>query len=259
MAHQYMEQLDETVLAAVIGNVGTILTFRVGSVDAEQLAKEFVPTFEEPDLINLAKFNIYLKLMIDGVSSRPFSANTLPPIGRPTGSSDKVIKVSRERYALERDKIEDKIARWSGMEGGTEEDDDPDSEPKPNIFVPDNKKVDKPTGANSGSRKEEAPKQDIPKKQEQKKLGDEDIIIEYDPDMIGKKKEESKPIEKVNNNRNSGSGGGSRPDARGSENKNPSNNKKRRRSKGKDRRPTPVIINNPNERGMSLTSLKKDK
>lgn len=115
MAHQYMEQLDETVLAAVIGNVGTTVTFRVGSTDAEILAKEYAPTFTEEDLINLPKYNIYLKLMIDGVASRPFSAMTLPPIAVRMNSLEKVIKVSRERYAVERSMIEDKIARWSGM------------------------------------------------------------------------------------------------------------------------------------------------
>ncbi len=116
MAHQYMEQLDEEVLAAVVGNVGSILTFRVGSTDADVLTKEFTPTFIETDLINLTKYNIFLKLMIDGVASRPFSALTLPPVGSATDSSDKVIRVSRERYAVQREKIEDKIARWSGME-----------------------------------------------------------------------------------------------------------------------------------------------
>ncbi len=115
MAHQYMEQLDETVLAAVIGNVGTMVTFRVGSSDAEVLAKEFIPTFVEEDLVNLPKYHVYLKLMIDGVASRPFSAMTLPPIGSPTGSMEKVIRVSRERYAVNRNTIEDKIAKWSGM------------------------------------------------------------------------------------------------------------------------------------------------
>ncbi|MBU1613365.1 type IV secretory system conjugative DNA transfer family protein, partial [Patescibacteria group bacterium] len=115
MAHQYMEQLEEEVLAAVIGNVGTIVTFRVGSTDAEILAKEFIPTFVEEDLVNLPKFQIYLKLMIDGVASRPFSAETMPPIGQVTGSAEKVIRVSRERYAVPRERIEDKIARWSGM------------------------------------------------------------------------------------------------------------------------------------------------
>ncbi len=115
MAHQYMEQLDEMVLAAVIGNVGTMVTFRVGSSDAEILAKEFAPTFVEEDLVNLPKYHTYLKLMIDGVASRPFSALTLPPIGSSTASTEKVVRVSRERYAVNRDKIEDKIARWSGM------------------------------------------------------------------------------------------------------------------------------------------------
>lgn len=115
MAHQYMEQLEEEVLAAVIGNVGTTVVFRVGSTDAEILAKEFIPTFIEEDLVNLPKYHVYLKLMIDGVSSRPFSALTLPPIGTNTGSAEKVVRVSRERYAVPRSKIEDKIARWSGM------------------------------------------------------------------------------------------------------------------------------------------------
>ncbi|KKS92994.1 MAG: hypothetical protein UV70_C0019G0006 [Parcubacteria group bacterium GW2011_GWA2_43_13] len=124
MAHQYMEQLDEKVLAAVIGNVGTTVTFRVGSSDAEILAKEFIPTFVEEDLINLPKFQIYLKLMIDGVASRPFSAETLEPIAVPTASTEKVIRVSRERYAVSREKIEDKIMRWSGMVPGAEEDED---------------------------------------------------------------------------------------------------------------------------------------
>ena len=123
MAHQYMEQLDETVLAAVIGNVGTMVTFRVGSTDAEILAKEFVPTFTEEDLVNLPKFQIYLKLMIDGVASKPFSALTLPPIAQRTDSLEKVQRVSRERYSVPKDKIEDKIMRWSGM-GPHEEFDD---------------------------------------------------------------------------------------------------------------------------------------
>ncbi len=127
MAHQYIDQLDEHVRDAVIGNIGSIVTYRIGSTDAEILAKEFAPIFTEEDLINLPKYNVYLKLMIDGVASRPFSAITLPPIGAPTDSLEKVVKVSRERYAAPRDQIEDKIMRWSGMElgaGGGELDED---------------------------------------------------------------------------------------------------------------------------------------
>ena len=118
IAHQYIEQLPEKVVAAVFGNVGTLINFRIGAADAESLVREFTPTFTEEDLVNLPAFNIYLKLMIDGVSSDPFSANTLPPLFDEmiTASADKVIKVSRERYAHSRSVVEDKINRWSGMD-----------------------------------------------------------------------------------------------------------------------------------------------
>ncbi len=129
MAHQYMEQLDEKVLAAVLGNVGTLVTYRVGSTDAAILVKEFTPTFTEEDLVNLPKFNIYLRLMIDGVASKPFSAVTLPPLGSPTGSAEKVVNVSRERYGTPREKIEEKIKRWSGIEIGGLDDDEEIAQP----------------------------------------------------------------------------------------------------------------------------------
>ncbi|MFA5047706.1 MAG: type IV secretion system DNA-binding domain-containing protein [Patescibacteria group bacterium] len=118
IAHQYIEQLPEEVAAAVFGNVGTLVCFRVGASDAELLVKEFTPFFIEDDLVNIPAFQIYLKLMIDGLSSDPFSANTLPPLFEDmfTDSSDRVVKVSRERYAHPRSVIEDKINRWSGMD-----------------------------------------------------------------------------------------------------------------------------------------------
>jgi len=118
MGHQYVAQLEEEVADAVFGNVGTMVTFRVGGADSEELVKEFTPTFLEEDLVNLPKYEVVLKLMIDGVASHPFTATTMPPIGKPTDSAEKVIKVSRERYAKRRNIIEDKILRWSGM--GTE-------------------------------------------------------------------------------------------------------------------------------------------
>lgn len=126
MAHQYVAQLDEVVADAVFGNVGTMVTFRVGGADAEVLVKEFTPTFLEEDIVNLPKFQVLLKLMIDGVASQPFSAMTMPPIGSPTDSFEKVVRVSRERYAKNRLLIEDKIMRWSGMGDGDENDDDDD-------------------------------------------------------------------------------------------------------------------------------------
>lgn len=137
MAHQYVLQLDEVVSAAVFGNVGTIMAFRVGGSDAEVLAKEFAPVFMEEDIVNLAKYHIILKLMIDGVASQPFSAMTMPPIGSPTGVREKVIRVSRERYSQRREGIEEKIIRWSGMGEITDDSIDVDttkekkSEPRP--------------------------------------------------------------------------------------------------------------------------------
>ena len=116
MAHQYIEQLDDYTRAAVFGNVGTIIAFRVGGEDAEFLAKEFNPRFDELDLVNLSKYQIYLKLMIDGVASEPFSATTLPPVPEPADWKEnlaKVIKVSRERYSTKKEVIEEKIMRWS--------------------------------------------------------------------------------------------------------------------------------------------------
>jgi len=114
IAHQYIEQLDEKVRAAVFGNVGTIMAFRVGAADAEFLVREFEPTFSETDLVNLTKYEVYLKLMIDGVSSDPFSASTLPPVSDEEGNREKIIRASRERYSQKREVVEDKISRWTG-------------------------------------------------------------------------------------------------------------------------------------------------
>ena len=114
LAHQYIAQMDDRVRDAIFGNIGTIIAFRVGAADAELLEKEFSPEFKADDLVNLAKYNIYLKLMIDGVASKAFSATTLPPFSTPEKShKDKIIRVSQERYGTQRHIIEEKIAKWS--------------------------------------------------------------------------------------------------------------------------------------------------
>ncbi|MFH1388310.1 MAG: type IV secretion system DNA-binding domain-containing protein, partial [Patescibacteria group bacterium] len=120
LAHQYIGQLvtdaSTSVRDAVFGNVGTLITFRVGAYDAEFLEKEFDPEFVIRDLVSLENYNIYLKLMIDGVNNRPFSATTLPPMDMDvTNQRDKIIKVSRERYTNSLKDVEDKIYKWSGM------------------------------------------------------------------------------------------------------------------------------------------------
>ena len=114
LAHQYIEQLNEKVKPAVFGNVGTMISFRVGAADAEELAREFLPTFNEEDLVNLPKYEMYLKLMIDGVASTPFSARGLPPLSKEekTGQEEVAIKWSRDNYATPRSEVEEQIVRW---------------------------------------------------------------------------------------------------------------------------------------------------
>ncbi|MGD1083043.1 MAG: type IV secretion system DNA-binding domain-containing protein [Candidatus Sulfotelmatobacter sp.] len=79
VAHQYLHQLEPDVRHAVLGNTGTIVSFRVGAEDAPHLAREFNDTFEAADLVQLSNHEIYLKLMIDGTPSMPFSAVTVRP------------------------------------------------------------------------------------------------------------------------------------------------------------------------------------
>ncbi|HVT75319.1 MAG TPA: type IV secretion system DNA-binding domain-containing protein [Candidatus Paceibacterota bacterium] len=110
MAHQYIEQMSEEVRAAVFGNVGTMIVFRVGSYDAEVLEKEFAPQFTAEDIVNLGFAQIYLRLMIDGIGSQPFSATTLPPI--PEGAvsfRDQVVQSSRAQFSQVRTVVEELV------------------------------------------------------------------------------------------------------------------------------------------------------
>jgi hypothetical protein len=122
IGHQYIGQLapdrnNTKVRDAVFGNVGSTVVFRIGAADAEFLETEFDPTFTPNDMVNLPKYNIILRLMINGVASDPFSAVTMPAQEQwATGNAEKVIKVSRERYANPVSEVEDKIMRWMGAE-----------------------------------------------------------------------------------------------------------------------------------------------
>ncbi len=157
IGHQYIGQLiseknNTKVRDAVFGNVGTIISFRVGAADAEFLEKEFEPTFMQNDLVNLPRATVVLRLMINGVASDPFTAVTLPPgTYERTGNADKVIRVSRERYANPVAEVEEKITRWMGGEDvrenaaaiashakfeGREDDDDEDGDAKTAAPVP---------------------------------------------------------------------------------------------------------------------------
>lgn len=113
VAHQYIAQMKDEVRDAVFGNIGTLVSFRVGAADAEFLEKELEPVFTMNDLVNLAKYNIYLKLLIDGVTGDAFSAMTLSPFAAEEKSNkEKIISASRERYANKKEDVEEKISRW---------------------------------------------------------------------------------------------------------------------------------------------------
>lgn len=113
IAHQYIDQLTDNVKSAVFGNVGTMITFRVGANDAEVLEKEFAPQFTADDIVNLGARQIYLRLSIDGVGSKPFSARTMKPIERPPENYvPAIIAHSRIMYGKEKLLAEDEIKEW---------------------------------------------------------------------------------------------------------------------------------------------------
>lgn len=121
LAHQYIGQLvtstSTKVRDAIFGNVGTFISFRVGAPDAEFLETQFAPEFTQADLIAQPNHCIYLRLMVDGVTSRPFSAATLPPLKFETnpGVKEQIMQSSRRLYARPRAEVEKRIARWSGI------------------------------------------------------------------------------------------------------------------------------------------------
>jgi CxxC-x17-CxxC domain-containing protein len=121
LAHQYLAQLDEMtplgkstkVRDAIFGNVGTMIVFRVGPEDALFLEKEFHPKVSAKDLVELPKYHAFVKLMVDGIATEPFSATFPPPPKIPEKTeAEKIIRLSREKYAAHRKIIEQKIEKW---------------------------------------------------------------------------------------------------------------------------------------------------
>ena len=113
VAHQYVEQMTDEVRSAVFGNVGTMIVFRIGATDAEVFEKEFAPYFVMDDFVNLSAHQVYLRLMIDGVGSNPFSAHTLDPIQKPVHTfMTAVVAHTRSQYAKPRFVVEDEIATF---------------------------------------------------------------------------------------------------------------------------------------------------
>jgi hypothetical protein len=114
LGHQFLAQIPREIKAAVLGNVGSLVCFRLGAEDAGELAPEFAPEFSALDLENLGAYQIALKLAVDGLTSRPFSARTLTPrlVRENEGRRAIIIQASRQKYGTRRAVIEDKILRW---------------------------------------------------------------------------------------------------------------------------------------------------
>jgi len=102
MAHQFIAQLTEKIRDAVFGNVGSIISFRVGASDAEFLVKQFAPVFNENDLVNIDNFNAYAKILINGQTSKPFNIKTLLPEKGNKKIGDKIKELSCLKYGAER-------------------------------------------------------------------------------------------------------------------------------------------------------------
>lgn len=113
LSHQYVDQLSLPVRQAVFGNVGTLISFRIGSTDAEVMAKEFNDTFPAKALADLNRFEAVVKLLVYGTNAEPFQGKTLPPINRPLGRTRKLLHRSRERFATSRREAERRINRWT--------------------------------------------------------------------------------------------------------------------------------------------------
>lgn len=109
LTHQYIDQINEKIRAAIFGNVGTLISFRVGAEDAKHLAKEFHPPFNEQDFVNLPKYSMYIKLMIDGATSKPFSARTMEAQKVIQSFKEEVIEYSRKHYGNNTEIIENSI------------------------------------------------------------------------------------------------------------------------------------------------------
>lgn len=125
VSHQYIGQLTQGTSGdflrdAIFGNVGTTITFRVGAQDAEFLEKHYAPEITMQDLVNLPNHSVYMRLLVGGIATRPFSAATLPPfkIECPPEMKQKIIDTTRRNYARPRAEVEEEIAHWSGMRPG---------------------------------------------------------------------------------------------------------------------------------------------
>jgi hypothetical protein len=112
ISHQYIDQLTLPIRQAVFGNVGTIIAFRIGHADAEIMEKEFEKVFPATALTDLDRYEAIVKVLDNGANRTPFRARMLPPLENRSGRKEKLITLSRQRFATPRQIVDDKLNRW---------------------------------------------------------------------------------------------------------------------------------------------------
>lgn len=112
IAHQYMGQLSSKIRQTVFGNVGSMVSFRVGAEDAGVLEKEFEPIFKERDIINLGVREFYIKMSVNGEIREPFSARTIDVPKPDNDLSKEIINLSRKKYCAPKKEVEEFLQRW---------------------------------------------------------------------------------------------------------------------------------------------------
>lgn len=109
VAHQFIGQLEDNIKKAVFGNVGSMASFRIGADDAEFMEQQFKPVFGAHDLMNIDNYNAYVKLLINGQTSRPFNIHTLPTPQGDRAIAEAVKQLSRVKYGKPREEVEREI------------------------------------------------------------------------------------------------------------------------------------------------------
>lgn len=134
IAHQYMKQLEDnkgktTVRDAVLGNAGTLVSFRIGVEDAEILQKEFAPVFSAYDLVNVEQYTAYVKLLIDNTAAKPFNMFVYPPLPGNKELAAAIKELSRLKYGRPRELVEAEIMERARLGAAVSEADNKMSEP----------------------------------------------------------------------------------------------------------------------------------
>ncbi|MDI6820740.1 MAG: type IV secretion system DNA-binding domain-containing protein [Patescibacteria group bacterium] len=109
ITHQFIAQLAEKIRDAVFGNVGSMVSFRVGAQDADVLVKQFEPVFNVHDLVNIDNFNAYAKLLMRGETTKPFNIKTIKPETPDLKTAMDIKNLSRLKYGRDRNEVEEEI------------------------------------------------------------------------------------------------------------------------------------------------------